>query len=39
MLKRGLSVEDAVARIAAKRPEIHIETPQKRFLESLLITR
>lgn len=35
ILKRGLHVEDAIARIAAKRPEIHIESNQKRFLESL----
>ena len=35
ILKRALAVEDAIARIAAKRPEIHIESSQKIFLESL----
>lgn len=39
ILKRGLDVEDAIARIAAKRPEIHIESSQKEFLDSLIDRR
>jgi len=39
VLKHGLPVEDAIARIAAKRPEIHIEPPQKQLLESLSASR
>lgn len=36
MLKRGIGLEDAIARVAAKRPEIHIEASQKRLLETLI---
>ncbi len=39
ILKEGLAVEDAVARIAAKRPEIHIVPSQKHFLEMLVSRR
>lgn len=35
ILKRGLSAEDAIARISSKRPEIHIEPSQKALLEHL----
>lgn len=33
--KRGLSLDDALARIAAKRPEIHLEQVQMNFLQGL----
>jgi len=33
--KRGLSLQDALARIVAKRPEIHLEQVQMDFLQSL----
>lgn len=39
ILKEGLEVNDAIARIAAKRPEIHLEPSQKQFLESLIPKR
>lgn len=35
ILKRGLSLEDAIARIAAKRKEIHLEEIQMQFLRLL----